>query len=200
MDGTYQFPQLMPTGASYDIELQQGRPVSPNQICTLSNNTGVIGTAPVTNVDVACLNAYSISVEVVDNCDSPSLDPPITLATATDNLNGSPNVTDTASADSNQLMLNAMQNYVADAPLPTTMIEGTTYTVTVQSGNGCFCEAYNPNPPPPALALTNAKARRAHAPGPRPVPLGLPPTVVFTGTMGTSNVQLDVICSCRGCG
>lgn len=59
-NGTYSFASAVPSGNSYNV----GVFVSPtNQICTVNNGTGTVGTPPVsvTNVTVTCANATSLS-------------------------------------------------------------------------------------------------------------------------------------------
>ncbi len=195
MSGTYSFPKLLPSAASYNVSIQS-QPVNPNEICTAVNTSGVVASAPVTNVNVSCVPAYSITVQLLDDCENTELDPPITIATITDFINDSQNVTDEAEIDSNNLSPNNdLETDVAQVTLNHPQVAGTDYLVSVQPPIGCFC--FDPNND---LRITNAKARRAK---PRAVPTGNPqpesPTQ-FSGTIGTSDLTLVVVCSCDTCG
>ncbi|MCF6257475.1 MAG: hypothetical protein L3J98_12085 [Gammaproteobacteria bacterium] len=53
-DGTFSFSNALVDGSGYSVSVQT-QPSSPNQICTVSNGSGTISGAPVSNVAVACL-------------------------------------------------------------------------------------------------------------------------------------------------
>lgn len=58
-DGTFNFPTKEPTGASYSVTIQT-QPAT--QTCTVSNGSGTISNANITNVTVVCsTNAYTVS-------------------------------------------------------------------------------------------------------------------------------------------
>jgi len=58
--GTFTFPTKLATGTAYAVTVK-AQPTSPLQTCTVSNGSGTIGTANVTNVAVACAtNRYAV--------------------------------------------------------------------------------------------------------------------------------------------
>ena len=59
-NGPYEFPLNLTTGNSYDVQIL-GQPQNPNQICTMSNPTGVVAGPAVTDVNVTCqLAEYAV--------------------------------------------------------------------------------------------------------------------------------------------
>ncbi|HKX46780.1 MAG TPA: hypothetical protein VJP77_08760, partial [Planctomycetota bacterium] len=60
-DGPYSFAVPLPAGAQYTITIES-QPA--DQLCTLSNATGTVGGAAVTNVDVLCQTTYFVSATV----------------------------------------------------------------------------------------------------------------------------------------
>lgn len=60
-NGTFAFPSALAGGASYVVAVAT-QPGSPAQTCTVSNGTGIIGTANVTDVDVTCATAALYTV------------------------------------------------------------------------------------------------------------------------------------------
>ncbi|AKU95068.1 Hypothetical Protein AKJ09_01732 [Labilithrix luteola] len=60
-NGTFAFPKPIASGSPYAITVKT-QPASPTQTCTVTNGTGTMGDAKVTNVAIACTtNSYSIS-------------------------------------------------------------------------------------------------------------------------------------------
>lgn len=58
-DGSFTFPALQPEGAGYDVTVS-AQPGSPSQTCTVSNGSGVVAQADVTDVLVSCvINQFS---------------------------------------------------------------------------------------------------------------------------------------------
>src|SRR5512140_975779 len=57
--GAFTFAQPVASGASYAITVKT-QPTSPNQLCSVSNGTGNVGAGAVTDVSVACVDAYSL--------------------------------------------------------------------------------------------------------------------------------------------
>jgi hypothetical protein len=60
-DGTFSFATSLADGESYAVSVLT-HPSAPTQLCTVSNGTGTISGADVTNVSVACVNTYTVSV------------------------------------------------------------------------------------------------------------------------------------------
>ncbi len=59
-DGAFAFTTRLPSGTAYAITVS-AQPTAPNQTCTVTNDTGTIGSANVTNVTVACTtNSYTV--------------------------------------------------------------------------------------------------------------------------------------------
>ena len=59
-NGVYNFAQAFDVGSSYNVVLSQPTG-SPSQTCTISNETGTISTANITNIDVKCsISQFSI--------------------------------------------------------------------------------------------------------------------------------------------
>jgi large repetitive protein len=52
-DGTFTFAANVASGGAYAVSVVT-QPSSPAQVCTVTNGTGTVGTAPVTNVAVSC--------------------------------------------------------------------------------------------------------------------------------------------------
>jgi hypothetical protein len=52
-NGTFQFAGLLASGATYNVTVRS-HPTSPTQSCTVSNGSGTVGSAGVTNVAVVC--------------------------------------------------------------------------------------------------------------------------------------------------
>ena len=60
-DGTYAFPTVLPSGASYSVVVN-ANPTNRWQTCTIANATGVIADGDVADVDVTCAdNTYTVS-------------------------------------------------------------------------------------------------------------------------------------------
>jgi hypothetical protein len=53
MNGTFTFPTAVPEGTHYSVSVATS-PTNPSQTCTITNGSGVVAAAPVTNVAVAC--------------------------------------------------------------------------------------------------------------------------------------------------
>lgn len=51
--GPFQFPTAVPSGTSYTVEVEE-QPRRPSQTCTVTNATGVVADANVTNIEVTC--------------------------------------------------------------------------------------------------------------------------------------------------
>ncbi len=59
-DGDFTFPTALANGSSYDVTIAS-QPTSPNQTCTVSNGSGTITSADVTDINIVCVtNTYSI--------------------------------------------------------------------------------------------------------------------------------------------
>ena len=54
-NGAFSFPNALATGAAYTVTVGT-QPISPMQVCTVSNGSGTIAGANVTNVVVTCVN------------------------------------------------------------------------------------------------------------------------------------------------
>lgn len=52
-NGTVAFGQRLPTGTAYAVSVK-AQPTAPNQVCTIGNASGVVGTGNVNDVNVAC--------------------------------------------------------------------------------------------------------------------------------------------------
>ena len=52
-DGAFTFPTPLPSGMAYSVTILT-QPTKPDQTCTLSNGTGTVGNADVTNIAVVC--------------------------------------------------------------------------------------------------------------------------------------------------
>lgn len=52
-NGNFSFPRELASGAAYNVTVRT-QPSNPVQSCTVANNTGVIGTADITNIAVTC--------------------------------------------------------------------------------------------------------------------------------------------------
>ena len=52
-DGTFTFPTPLPSGTAYSVTILT-QPTKPDQTCTVSNGTGTVGNADVTNIAVVC--------------------------------------------------------------------------------------------------------------------------------------------------
>jgi alpha-tubulin suppressor-like RCC1 family protein len=58
--GTITFPIPLPSGTAYSVTVSQ-QPTNPSQTCVVSNGSGILGSAPVTNVVITCTtNTYPI--------------------------------------------------------------------------------------------------------------------------------------------
>ncbi len=62
-NGAFAFPTPATTGSLYNVTVAQ-QPVSPVQLCTVQNASGTVGTADVTNIQVACVDASAVKLEV----------------------------------------------------------------------------------------------------------------------------------------
>mgnify|MGYP001061989446 CR=1 FL=1 len=59
-DGTFQFPVFLASGASYAVAVSS-QPTNPAQTCAVTNGSGTIGSANVTDVQVNCTtNTYTV--------------------------------------------------------------------------------------------------------------------------------------------
>jgi hypothetical protein len=59
-DGNFTFDTALANGSSYNVTILS-QPASPNQTCTVSNDSGTISSADVTNISVICVtNTYSV--------------------------------------------------------------------------------------------------------------------------------------------
>jgi uncharacterized delta-60 repeat protein len=59
-DGPFTFPRLLDDGTSYSVSIET-QPTNPTQICTLTNGSGTIAGADVTNVGVSCVTPTPVS-------------------------------------------------------------------------------------------------------------------------------------------
>ncbi|MCU0756020.1 MAG: M12 family metallo-peptidase, partial [Xanthomonadales bacterium] len=60
-NGAYSFPTMQATGALYSVAVQT-QPAT--QLCSVAGGSGTIGTANVTNVNVSCVNTYTVGGSV----------------------------------------------------------------------------------------------------------------------------------------
>ena len=114
-DGSFSFGTALPSGSNYNVTVAT-QPTGPNQTCTVSNGSGVIGNGPVSNVAIDCPfgTVYDIGGTVTG-------------------LAGSNLVLDYASSNTSakaQFMVNGNGTFTLD-PASTNSITGTVYTVTV---------------------------------------------------------------------
>jgi hypothetical protein len=58
-NGSFTFPTPIPDGSTYNVTVLT-QPSSPNQLCTITNGSGTVAGANVTNVAVNCVNIYTI--------------------------------------------------------------------------------------------------------------------------------------------
>jgi hypothetical protein len=58
-NGAFSFPAPVSSGASYAVTVAT-QPLAPPQQCTVSRGTGGVGAAAVTDVQITCINTYSI--------------------------------------------------------------------------------------------------------------------------------------------
>jgi environmental stress-induced protein Ves len=56
---TFEFPAL-PSGTAYAVTVGT-QPNTPTQLCTVSNGTGTVGNANVTNILVSCVNTFAVT-------------------------------------------------------------------------------------------------------------------------------------------
>jgi subtilisin family serine protease len=59
-NGSFTFSQFVVTGRTYSVSVQT-QPTTPIQYCTVSNSSGTVVNANITNVAVSCRDAFSIS-------------------------------------------------------------------------------------------------------------------------------------------
>jgi len=59
-NGAFSFATLLLNAVDYDVTVLT-QPTSPNQICTLVNPTGTVNEADITNIEISCINTYTIS-------------------------------------------------------------------------------------------------------------------------------------------
>jgi hypothetical protein len=63
-DGAFRFPTYLANGASYNVRVDT-HPANPTQACTVTNGSGTVPTANVTNVAVACsTSSFPVNVTV----------------------------------------------------------------------------------------------------------------------------------------
>lgn len=63
-NGGFTFPTSLPVGSPYDVSVAT-QPSTPTQACTVTNGTGTMGRANVTNVAVGCvISRFNVSVAV----------------------------------------------------------------------------------------------------------------------------------------
>src|SRR3982750_1309458 len=53
-DSVFTFPDMLAEGTSYSVSVQT-QPSHPTQACTVSDGSGTVGTANITNVTVTCI-------------------------------------------------------------------------------------------------------------------------------------------------
>jgi hypothetical protein len=63
-DGTFTFPTELTTGESYSVSVLT-QPTSPPQTCTVSQGTGTVSSAAVTNVSVSCVSKTTTEDDTV---------------------------------------------------------------------------------------------------------------------------------------
>lgn len=62
-NGGFTFPVALPTGASYAVSVAT-HPINPQQVCTVANGSGTIGSSNVSNVQVTCSTEEPTSFRV----------------------------------------------------------------------------------------------------------------------------------------
>jgi trimeric autotransporter adhesin len=64
-DGAFAFADALPDGTGYSVAVVD-QPVSPRQICAISNGEGVVAGADVTDIDVQCISVYTVGGTVTN--------------------------------------------------------------------------------------------------------------------------------------
>ncbi len=105
-DGSFSFSTAIPDGGTYSISVRS-QPASPNQTCTVTNGSGTVSGANITNISIACTTlTYTIGVSVTG-------------------LTGSGLVLQNNGGDN--LAISADGNFTFTTPL----VDGSSYAVTV---------------------------------------------------------------------
>ena len=52
-NGTFTFPESLPSGSAYGVTIEY-QPTAPREFCTITNGSGAIGDADITNISVTC--------------------------------------------------------------------------------------------------------------------------------------------------
>lgn len=64
-NGAYNFDTPVLDGGAYDVQVSSVQPTTPNQVCSVSNGSGNVASAHVTNADVSCVTTqYDIDITV----------------------------------------------------------------------------------------------------------------------------------------
>ncbi|PJZ47236.1 LamG-like jellyroll fold domain-containing protein [Leptospira brenneri] len=83
-NGTFTFNTAIPTGTNYSVTVLSG-PQNPWQTCNITDGTGTVGSAAITNIAIACtVNQYSMSGNITSNV---ALPPGLTVTNGTDTIN-----------------------------------------------------------------------------------------------------------------
>lgn len=59
MNGNFVFTTALASGTAYSVS-RLSDPLSPSQLCTVNNGTGMVTNANITNVTVTCVNTYTV--------------------------------------------------------------------------------------------------------------------------------------------
>jgi hypothetical protein len=58
-NGAFSFPTPLDDGSSYTVSVKT-QPAAPDQLCTVTNDSGLLAGSNITNVAVSCANAYAV--------------------------------------------------------------------------------------------------------------------------------------------
>jgi hypothetical protein len=135
----FAFPTKLASGAAYAVAVS-AQPSNPSQTCTVSNGTGTVGTADVTNVQVSCTTAtYPLSITVYNGTCSGGYCG-LQCATIPLTLSGSAS----ASIDAAGSYTSTGATYVF--PGHSSVLAGSTVDVQYAAPAGTFCTcSFDPN-------------------------------------------------------
>jgi len=137
-NGSFTFAGSLPDGSAYDVKVT-AQPGSPPQACTVTNGSGTISGANVTNVSIACMTILSLISSDPDNGDTHwpwnkgmqfSFSAPLDASTVTSD---SVTLTQTGSTTAIPVVLDVVDNQIRiNSTVP--LVAFTDYTVTVSPG------------------------------------------------------------------